>query len=87
MRDSRKKISKKDSLIVWNIDGEIVKKSLDERLKEVRSQARGKTREGDVVSFLKSRIYQNLCPQVRPLPVVAINCNFFFKHNFLNAIC
>ena len=49
MRDSRKKISKKDSLIVWNIDGEIVKKSLDERLKEVRSQARGKTREGDVV--------------------------------------
>ena len=49
MRDSRKKISKKDSIITWNIDGEIVKKSLNERLKEVRGQARQKSREGDVI--------------------------------------
>ena len=34
MRDSRKKISKTDSLIVWDIDGKIVKKSLSERLAE-----------------------------------------------------
>ena len=32
---------------MWNIDGEIVKKPMGERLKEVRSQAHGKTREGD----------------------------------------
>ena len=49
MQDSRKKISKKDSIITWNIDGEIVKKSLNERLKEVRGQARQKSREGDVI--------------------------------------
>ena len=40
MSDSRKKISKTDSIIMWNIDGEIVKKSLNERLKEVGDQAR-----------------------------------------------
>ena len=49
MRDSRKKLSKTDSLISWNVDGEIVAKTLDERLKEVRSQAKEKTREGDFI--------------------------------------
>ena len=54
MRDSRKKLSKTDSLISWNVDGEIVAKTLDERLKEVRFQAQEKTREGD---FIRSSGY------------------------------
>ena len=49
MRDSRKKINK-DAIISWIIDGKTVKKSYNERLKEVRSQAYQKTRDGDVLS-------------------------------------
>ena len=49
MTDLRKKISKTDSLITWNIDGEMVTKTFDERLKEVRFQAQEKTREGDFI--------------------------------------
>ena len=48
MRDSRKKINK-DAIISWIIDGKTVKKSYNERLKEVRSQAYQKTRDGDVI--------------------------------------
>ena len=54
MSDARKKISENDSIITWNIDGATVKKSLNERLKEVRSQAQEKTREGD---FIRSTGY------------------------------
>ena len=49
MSDSRKKISKTSSLISWNIDGETKTKTFDESLKEVRSQAQEKTREGDFI--------------------------------------
>ena len=49
MTDLRKKISKTDFLITWNIDGEMVTKTFDERLKEVRFQAQEKTREGDFI--------------------------------------
>ena len=48
MRDSRKKINK-DAIISWIIDGKTVKKSYNERLKEVRSQAYQKTRDGDII--------------------------------------
>ena len=46
MRDSRKKISK-DTIVTWIIDGKVAKKSLNERLEEVRSQANQKIREDD----------------------------------------
>jgi len=46
VRDTRKKISK-DTLIAWISDGKTEKKSLDEKLKEVRSQANQKIREDD----------------------------------------
>ena len=53
MRDSgdnkRKKVINKDTIIIWDIDGKTVKKSYNERLKEVRSQANQKTRDGDVI--------------------------------------
>ena len=49
MSDSRKKISKTDTLIDWDIDGETVKKTISERIKEVHSQAHQKTREGDFI--------------------------------------
>ena len=46
MRDSRKKISK-DTIITWITNGKTEKKSLGEKLKEVRSQANQKIREDD----------------------------------------
>ena len=54
MSDSRKKISKTDTLIDWDIDGETVKKTTSERIKEVHSQVHQKTREGD---FIRSSGY------------------------------
>ena len=53
MKDSRdnkrKKVINKHTIITWIIDGETVKKSYNERLKELRSQANQKTRDGDVI--------------------------------------
>ena len=49
MRDSRKKISKTDSLIMWNIVSETVNKTVSKMIKEVYSQAHQKTREGDFI--------------------------------------
>ena len=58
MKDSgdnkRKKVSDKDAIITWVIDGKTVKKSYNERLKEVRSQANQKTRDAPLENLFNS---------------------------------
>ena len=49
MRDSRKKISKTDTLINWDIPVKAVNKTISALIEEVHSQAHQKTREDDVI--------------------------------------